>query len=117
MVSIREAAGADVPSITAIQNALLATTLYEWTETPYTEAERHDWLERQRAAGHPVLVADDAGAVVGWAAYGDFRDSTKWPGYRPTVEHTVQADAQPAAAGGAAGATPLGSCWRMKPNM
>jgi phosphinothricin acetyltransferase len=89
MVSIRTAESGDVPALTAIQNALLATTTYEWTETPHTEAERHEWLERQRAAGHPVLVAVDEGAVVGWAAYGDFRDSVKWPGYLPTVEHTV----------------------------
>jgi phosphinothricin acetyltransferase len=95
MVSIRAAESADVPAMTEIQNALLATTTYEWTETPHSEAERHAWLEHQRAAGHPVLVAVDdgatgsAGEVVGWAAYGDFRDSTKWPGYLPTVEHTV----------------------------
>jgi len=89
MVSIRAAGSADVPAMTAIQNALLATTTYEWTETPHSEADRHAWLERQRAAGHPVLVADDTGDVVGWAAYGDFRDSAKWPGYLPTVEHTV----------------------------
>ena len=36
-----------------------------------------------------MLVADDGDAVVGFAAYGDFRDSTKWPGYRLTVEHTI----------------------------
>jgi L-amino acid N-acyltransferase YncA len=89
MVSIREAARGDVAAITAIQNALLATTTYEWTETPHTEADRHAWLERQRAAGHPVLVGVDGGEVVGWAAYGEFRDSEKWPGYLPTVEHTV----------------------------
>jgi phosphinothricin acetyltransferase len=92
MVSIREAGGGDVAAITAIQNALLTTTTFEWTETPHTEAGRHAWLERQRAAGHPVLVAVDGdghGEVVGWAAYGDFRDSAKWPGYLPTVEHTV----------------------------
>jgi phosphinothricin acetyltransferase len=95
MVSIREAVGGDVAAMTAIQNALLATTTYEWTETPHTEADRHGWLERQRAAGHPVLVAvdgeshGDGGEVVGWAAYGDFRDAQKWPGYLPTVEHTV----------------------------
>jgi L-amino acid N-acyltransferase len=99
MVSIREAVAGDVPAITAIQNALLATTTYEWTEQPHTEADRREWLERQRAEGHPVLVAvdddhdgdHDGGdhEVVGWAAYGDFRDSRKWPGYLPTVEHTV----------------------------
>jgi L-amino acid N-acyltransferase len=93
MLSIRPAGAADVPAITSIQNALLATTTYEWTAEPHTEAERHAWLDAQRAAGHPVLVAvddqDGDGAVVGWAAYGDFRDSAKWPGYLPTVEHTV----------------------------
>jgi phosphinothricin acetyltransferase len=92
MVSIREAVAGDVPAITAIQNALLATTTYEWTEAPHTESERRAWLERQRLDGHPVLVAvadGSPGEVVGWAAYGDFRDSRKWPGYRPTVEHTV----------------------------
>jgi len=92
MVSIRTAESADVPAMTAIQNALLATTTYEWTETPHSETDRLAWLERQQAAGHPVLVAVDDGPdteVVGWAAYGDFRDSAKWPGYLPTVEHTV----------------------------
>jgi phosphinothricin acetyltransferase len=90
MVSIREAGGGDVAAITVIQNALLATTSYEWTETPHTEADRRVWLEQQQAVGHAVLVAvDDLGEVVGWAAYGDFRDSAKWPGYLPTVEHTV----------------------------
>ena len=36
-----------------------------------------------------VLVAVDDGAVVGFAAYGSFRDDARWPGYRLTVEHTV----------------------------
>ena len=40
-------------------------------------------------AGHPVLVAVDAEVVVGWATYGDFRDTGRWPGYRFTVEHSV----------------------------
>ncbi len=34
-----------------------------------------------------VAVVDDR--VAGWTSYGDFRDSTKWPGYRFTVEHTI----------------------------
>ena len=72
MVSIREAGGGDVAAITAIQNALLTTTTFEWTETPHTEADRHAWLERQRAAGHPVLATSGAGA---WAA-GSW---TPWP--------------------------------------
>lgn len=45
-------------------------------------------FDAQQADQYPVLVADD-GAVIDWEAYGDFRDSRKWPGYRFTVEHTV----------------------------
>lgn len=93
---IRPATHDDIPALTAIQNALLDTTTYEWTETPHTVEERHAWLETQAAHGYPTLVAtdngdgdDSHGTVVGWAAYGDFRDCRKWPGYRFTVEHTV----------------------------
>jgi phosphinothricin acetyltransferase len=94
VVLIRDAVDADLPAVTAILNEQLAATTYEWTETPHTVEERAAWLAGQRRLGHPVLVAvDDADAdariVVGWAAYGDFRDSLRWPGYRPTVEHSV----------------------------
>lgn len=93
MVLIRDAVEADLTAVTAILNQQLATTTYEWTETPHTVEERAAWLAAQRRDGHPVLVAvDDVDAtavVVGWAAYGDFRDSRRWPGYRPTVEHSV----------------------------
>ena len=34
-------------------------------------------------------MAVDGDAVVGFAAYGDFRDTGRWPGYRFTVEHTI----------------------------
>ena len=88
MATIRPATEADVPAITEIANALIATTSYEWTETPHTVAERRAWLAAQQADDRPVLVADDGG-VVGWATYAEFRDTTKWPGYRFTVEHTI----------------------------
>jgi L-amino acid N-acyltransferase YncA len=94
MIAIRDAAPGDIGAITEITNALLATTTYEWTSTPHTVVDRRAWLDRHRAEGHPVLVAiDDAraddGPVVGWAGYGDFRDTGRWPGYAPVVEHTI----------------------------
>jgi len=91
MAVIRDATPADVGAITEITNALIATTTYEWTTTPHTVADRLDWLDRHEAAGHPVLVAVDVtdSRVVGWAAYGDFRDTSRWPGYLPTVEHSI----------------------------
>jgi L-amino acid N-acyltransferase YncA len=89
MVRIRTAEDGDLPAITTIHNALLATTTYEWTETPHTLEEEAAWLARHRATGDPALVAEVDGTVVGWAAYSDFRDSRRWPGYRLTVEHSI----------------------------
>jgi L-amino acid N-acyltransferase YncA len=99
MIAIRDATPADIGAITEITNALIATTTYEWTSTPHTVADRLEWLARHLVEGHPVLVAVDTTAddaddhsresVVGWAGYGDFRDTAKWPGYLPVVEHTI----------------------------
>ena len=94
MVSIRPATEADVPSITDIYNALLESTTYEWTETPYSTEDRLDWLRQMDSVGHPVLVAADVNQVVGVGSYGDFRDSTRWPGHRFTVEHSIHVDGQ-----------------------
>jgi len=38
------------------------------------------------SAGYPVLVAEDASGVTGFASFGDFRPR---PGYRFSVEHSV----------------------------
>jgi L-amino acid N-acyltransferase YncA len=89
MVEIRAAHDGDLQDVTDIMNALLATTTCEWTDTPHTVEERRAWLERVTAAGHPVFVAADGASVLGWASYGDFRDTAKWPGYSGTVELTI----------------------------
>ena len=89
MVLVRPAEVDDLPAITTIYNALLDSTTYEWTETLHTVEERAEWLEAKRAAELPALVAVDDALVVGWATYGEFRDSTRWPGYRFTVEHSI----------------------------
>jgi L-amino acid N-acyltransferase len=89
VVVIRDAGHDDLPAITEIANALIATTAIEWTDEPHTVEDRAVWLGEHRAAGHPVVVAEVDGAVVGFAAWGAFRDVRRWPGYRTTVEHTV----------------------------
>jgi L-amino acid N-acyltransferase len=89
MLTVRDATVGDLPEITAIYNALLETTTHEWTETLHAVSERAEWLAEQNAAGRPALVAVDEGEVVGWATFGDFRDSVRWPGYRHTVEHSI----------------------------
>jgi L-amino acid N-acyltransferase len=91
MITVRDAAAGDVAAMTDIQNALIATTSYEWREELHTVDARSEWLADKQREGWPVLVAvdDETDEVVGVAYYGDFRDSARWPGYRTTVEHTV----------------------------
>jgi L-amino acid N-acyltransferase YncA len=91
-VHVRDATRDDLPAVLRLSNALIPTTTIAWTDRLETIDEREAWFDARAAAGRPVLVADDGGAVVGWCSYGDFRDSTKWPGYRHTVELTVHVD-------------------------
>ncbi len=88
-VVIRDATQQDVPSILGLYNSLIATTTIAWTEHEQSLNDRQQWFDRQGEVGNPVLVAETQGEVVGFATYGDFRDSVKWPGYRFTVEHTI----------------------------
>ena len=75
-----------LPGILAIFNDVIAHTTAVYREQPVTLDERRTWMKSRLAQGFPVLVARDAGAVVGFASFGEFR---AWPCYRNTVEHTV----------------------------
>ena len=88
-IGLRDASFDDLPTIVALLNATLATTTYEYTDIEHTVASRASWFEHQQSRRFPVIVAELAGAVVGFASYGDFRDSIARPGYRFTVEHSV----------------------------
>jgi phosphinothricin acetyltransferase len=86
---IRDAIDDDMPAVRDIYNVLIPTTTVAWTETLQTLRQRRTWFRRQQKYGFPVLVADEDGEVIGFTAYGSFRGTGKWPGYRFTVEHTV----------------------------
>ncbi len=91
MTIVRPATVADLPAIVDIYNVSVTTTA-TWSETPQTLDERAAWFTARAAAGHGVFVADDDGAVVGFSAYGEFRNP-HWTGYRYTVENTVHVGA------------------------
>ena len=89
---IRPATVADLPGIVEIYNRYVTTTA-TWSDKPQTLAERDAWFAARTEAGDGVFVAveddgADAGTVVGFSAYGEFRNP-HWTGYRFTVENTV----------------------------
>jgi L-amino acid N-acyltransferase len=86
---VRPARGQDLAAIVAIHNARLNETTYEWTEVEHTVSEWAELLDRKTQRNEPVLVCELAGEVVGWATYGDFRDTGRWECYSISVEHTI----------------------------
>ncbi|HBD32822.1 MAG TPA: GNAT family N-acetyltransferase, partial [Cupriavidus sp.] len=83
-MTIRDATPDDMEAVCAIYNDAVANTTAIWNEVLVDVDNRKDWLAARRKAGFPVLVAqDEAGAVVGYASFGDWR---AFDGYRHTVE-------------------------------
>jgi len=83
---IEDATESDLPQITAIYNEVITTSTAVFSDEPVSIESRGLWLKAHRREGQPVIVARREGEVAGFAAYGAFRP---WPGYGPTVEHSV----------------------------
>ena len=83
---IRSANHEDLPAIVEIYNEGGVATTASYDVEPVTLEERTAWFERLRNQGHPVLVLEENGRVVGFASYGSFRDKAA---YLHTVEHSV----------------------------
>ncbi len=83
---IRDAAADDADAVLAIYNQAVAETTAVWNETPSDLAGRAAWIAARQGAGYPVLIAEKARRVVGYASFGDFRP---FDGYRHTVESSV----------------------------
>jgi phosphinothricin acetyltransferase len=85
-VIVRAATAADLPAISDIHNAAVATSTAIWTDTPESLADREAWFAERTTAGYPVLVAEVDGVVAGFAAYSQWRARY---GYRFSVENSV----------------------------
>lgn len=85
-IAIRDARDADLDSMLAIYNDAVLTTTAVYDYTPRSRAQQVAWFDSKRAHDLPVLVADEDGAVAGFASYGPFRP---WPAYLHSVENSL----------------------------
>ncbi len=83
---IRPATEEDLEAILAIYNDAVLNTTAVYTYRPHTLDMRRQWFREHREAGFPVLVEEEAGAVAGFATYGQFRP---WPAYKYSLEHSI----------------------------
>ncbi len=59
---VRDATEDDLPAILEIINDAIVASTAVWSDEPVDLDERRAWLAERRAAGNPVLVAEDDGA-------------------------------------------------------
>ena len=79
--TVRPATSGDIPAVTRIYNEGIVDRLATLETEERTEAERTAWLAG-RGPRHPVLVAERAGTVVGWASLNPFNP-------RPAYDHVA----------------------------
>jgi L-amino acid N-acyltransferase YncA len=87
-IKLRDATPADVPSICAIHNQGIEDRVATLDVYPHTLHQQQDWLKRH-GPRHPVIVAEAANAVVGWASLNQFSGR---PAYRFVADLSVYID-------------------------
>ncbi len=75
----------DAEATRTIYNLEVTESTVTFDLVPRTPEEQRAWLTA-RSGAHAVLVAEDAGAVVGFASFSPYRDR---PAYSTTVEDSV----------------------------
>lgn len=83
---IRAAEAADAPAIAAIWNPIIRETAVTFNSVEKSIPSLIALLEEKAALGHPFLLAEEAGRILGFATYGAFRGGV---GYRRIAEHTI----------------------------
>lgn len=87
MTLIETATADDMPALLDIDNRSIATSHANFGTRPGTLEERLEWLARFSPTGpHQLLVAKDAGAVLGYACTSRYRDHEA---FEQTVEVSV----------------------------
>ena len=83
---LRAATLDDLPQILDIYNDAVLHTTAIWNDAVVDLDNRRAWFIDRQARNYPILVAEDAGKIAGYASFGDFRP---FDGYRFSVEHSV----------------------------
>lgn len=84
-VTVRDARPGDVPAIRDVFAHYIEHTTATFRTVPETLAEREGWF-RAHGPRHPVMVAEQDGAVIGWAALSPWKPTS---GYRQTTEFSI----------------------------
>ncbi len=82
---IRPATPEDIPAITAIYNSAVLNSTASFDVEPKSIEDRHRWLA-QRLPQHPVLVAEEDAAILGWGALSPYSERVA---YARTAEVSV----------------------------
>jgi len=88
MAALRPATESDLPAITEIYNQAVLRATGTFDTEPKTLEQQRDWFARHGPA-HPVIVAEENGAVVGWASMSPYSDRCA---YARTAEVSVYID-------------------------
>lgn len=87
MYVVRQATATDVPQMTALYNHYVEHTAFTFDVEPWSVERRSEWCAAFGATGpHRLLVAEEAGRIVGFAWSGQWRSR---PAYATSVETSV----------------------------
>ncbi len=85
MMGIRQAGLGDLEEITAIYNDAILKTTATFDTEPKTLNEQKQWFG-EHDSNYPILVAEEEGAIVGWASLSRWSDRCA---YSDTAEISV----------------------------
>lgn len=85
-IQLRPFAWADVPAITAIYRHYVETTAITFDTEPPDELAMAEKFGHLQQLGHPLIVAEAAGGVLGYAYASTYRPR---PAYRFTCEDSI----------------------------
>ncbi len=78
-LSIRKATARDLAAIMEIYNEAIRNTTATFDTQPKTAEEQKEWFE-EHDAKHPLLVAEQAEGIVGWASLSRWSDRCAYSG-------------------------------------